>query len=48
VARHRLGALLGGDEGTALVTGASTWMTQAGVTNPTGMLQMLAPGFGRR
>ncbi len=47
VARHRLGVLLGGDEGAALVAGAHTWMTQAGVTNPTGMLQMLAPGFGR-
>lgn len=45
-AGHRLGALLGGDEGKQLVTGAKTWMTAAGVTNAHGILEMLAPGFG--
>jgi hypothetical protein len=47
VTHHRLGALLGGDEGRALIASAAAWMAQAGVTNVTGVLQMLAPGFGR-
>jgi tetratricopeptide (TPR) repeat protein len=45
VARHRLGALLGGDEGRALVTGADAWLAQAGVADGPALLAMLAPGF---
>jgi serine/threonine protein kinase len=45
VARRRLGLVLGGDEGRALVTTAEAWLRDAGVQNPAAMTAMLAPGF---
>jgi serine/threonine protein kinase len=45
-ARRRLGELVGGDEGRALVARAAEWMRGAGVANPDGLARMLAPGFG--
>jgi len=45
VARRRLGAILGGDDGSALIDAADAWMTGAGVVNVDGMMRMLAPGF---
>jgi eukaryotic-like serine/threonine-protein kinase len=48
IARRRLGAMLGGDEGQRLVAGADAWMTGAGVANIDGLARMLAPGFTRR
>jgi hypothetical protein len=44
--RRRLGELLGGDEGRALVARAAEWMAAAGVANADGIARMLAPGFG--
>jgi eukaryotic-like serine/threonine-protein kinase len=44
--RRRLGEVLGGDEGRALVARAAEWMVAAGVENPDGLVRMLAPGFG--
>jgi len=44
-ARHRLGSLLGGEEGKELVNAADTWMTGQGVKRPDKMYAMLAPGF---
>jgi len=45
VARRRLGAVVGGDEGRALTAEAEAWMTRAGITNADGLVRMLAPGF---
>jgi eukaryotic-like serine/threonine-protein kinase len=44
-ARRRLGELLGGDKGQALVTRANAWMAARGIANPDRMTAMLAPGF---
>jgi hypothetical protein len=43
--RYRLGDLLGGDEGAALIRGAMAWMTQEGISRPERMIEVLAPGF---
>jgi hypothetical protein len=44
--RHRLGELLGGTEGAALVEAANTWMGRQGIFNPIAMTALYAPGFG--
>ncbi len=44
-ARRRLGQLIGGDEGRALVTAADTWMTDQSIRDPTRMSAMYIPGF---
>ena len=46
VARRRLGELLGGDEGRALVESASAWMVAGAIAEPARITAMLAPGFG--
>jgi hypothetical protein len=45
-ARHRLGTLVGGDEGAAASARADEWMTREGIVNPDRMLEVAAPGFG--
>jgi hypothetical protein len=45
IARHRLGRLVGGDEGQALVATAAERLRELGVKNVTAMAAMLAPGF---
>ncbi len=45
VARYRLGSLLGGDEGDALVQAATRWMTEQNVGNCARMVAHFAPGF---
>jgi len=44
-ARRRLGALVGGDEGAALIADADAWLTGQGVRSPDAVTAMLAPGF---
>jgi hypothetical protein len=44
-ARRRLGTLLGGVEGRALIDQVDTWMTSQGIRNPCRFTAMLAPGF---
>jgi hypothetical protein len=44
-ARRRLGDLIGGPEGGALVAQADSWMTGQNIRNPVRMTAMLAPGF---
>ena len=44
-ARRRLGEILGGDEGAAMVAGADTLMTGRGVREPARLAAMYAPGF---
>jgi tetratricopeptide (TPR) repeat protein len=48
VARRRLGALLGGDDGRALLAAADAWFAAAGVVDVDAMVRMLAPGFSTR
>jgi eukaryotic-like serine/threonine-protein kinase len=45
VARWRLGARLGGDEGRALVEAGRGWLVEQGVRKPEAFATMLAPGF---
>ena len=47
-ARRRLGVLVGGDRGAALVTAADTWMRGQEVRDPVRMTEVYAPGFNRR
>jgi ATP/maltotriose-dependent transcriptional regulator MalT len=42
-ARRRLGELLGGDEGRALVAAGARWMHEAGIKNPERMTQLVSP-----
>jgi len=42
--RARLGPLVGGDEGAALSTRASTWLAEQGARDPATMFAMLLPG----
>ncbi len=44
-ARRRLGELLGGDGGQALIAAVDRWMTSAAIVRPERMVAMLAPGF---
>ena len=46
-ARRRLGQLLGGDEGRALVDKAETWMVGQGIRNPERMTNLFVPGGDR-
>jgi hypothetical protein len=43
--RLRRGQLIGGDEGTALITEGVAWMRSEGVVNPSRFLQSHSPGF---
>jgi tRNA A-37 threonylcarbamoyl transferase component Bud32 len=43
--RRRLGQLIGGDQGKALVAEADRWMTAQGIRNPARMTAVYAPGF---
>jgi eukaryotic-like serine/threonine-protein kinase len=43
-ARHRLGQLVGGSEGQALMSDARQHVAEQGVVNPTAMLRVYAPG----
>jgi len=45
-ARLRLGRLVGGEEGAAMVDKGRAFFRQQGVRNEEGMLQVLVPGFG--
>ncbi len=42
-ARRRLGAILGGDEGRALVAEAEQWMREVGIKNPERMTYLVSP-----
>jgi hypothetical protein len=42
-ARRRLGALVGGDEGRALVAAAEQWMREAGIKDPERMTYLVSP-----
>jgi hypothetical protein len=44
-ARRRLGELVGGEEGRALIEAADNELRQRGIVNPARMTAMLAPGF---
>jgi hypothetical protein len=46
-ARYCLGALRGGEEGAALVTGARAWMAAQAVRDPSRLVAMIVPGFRR-
>jgi hypothetical protein len=43
--RWRLGELLGGDEGAALLAAANAWFAREGVVDPARYLDVYAPGF---
>ncbi len=45
-ARHRLGELLGGSQGAALLDESRAWLAAEGVANAERMLEVVAPGFG--
>ncbi len=46
-ARRRLGEIVGGDEGTALIAEAETWAQGENVVNPDRAAEILAPGLRR-
>ena len=43
-AQYRRGALIGGDQGRALVDAATEWMLRQQIANPARMVNLLAPG----
>jgi hypothetical protein len=45
-ARWRLGELVGGDEGRALIASAESFMRQQRIAKPPAVVAKLAPGFG--
>jgi hypothetical protein len=45
VARYRLGHIVGGGDGYALVTAANEWMRAQGVREPRRLVAVLTPGF---
>jgi len=45
LARRRLGELLEGEEGAAMVAAADEWMRGEGIVNPASLLVAFAPGF---
>ena len=47
-ARHRRGEILGGDDGSSLVDAAKRHFEGEQITRPDFMLDVFAPGFGRR
>ena len=47
-ARHRLGALVGGDEGHTLIRESEAWMTDQTIRDPVRMTALFAPGFPGR
>jgi hypothetical protein len=44
-ARRRLGQLLGGEQGQALIAAADSWITSQGIRSPARMTAVKAPGF---
>ncbi len=48
VARHALGALVGGDEGKALTAQVDVWFANQTIKCPDGFFAMLAPGLSAR
>lgn len=46
VARHRLGELVGGEEGRTLIADAAAWLAKQKVVNPQRLIAMLAPAPG--
>jgi len=44
-ARRRLGEILGGDNGKALINQADDWMGKQEIKNPVGFANLMAPGF---
>ncbi len=47
VARLRLGALVGGADGTEIAERGRIWMTQKGIVRPEKIADLLAPGFDK-
>jgi len=47
VARRRLGSIVGGDQGAALIADADSWMANEGIEDPDRMSEVVAPGFAR-
>ncbi len=47
-ARRRLGELIGGDEGTALIEEVDRWMASEGIRNPARLAAMYVPGLPSR
>ncbi len=46
--RHRLGTLIGGDQGRTLVADAERWLRDQGVVRPDRMIRVLMPGYRLR
>lgn len=44
-ARRRLGEIVGGDKGAALIAASDTWMKEQGVVAPAKLTRMLTPAF---
>jgi len=44
-ARRRLGEILGGDRGGALVNQADDWLSKQQIRNPAAVANLMVPGF---